>query len=128
MKKNTIALLRIGVALIFISHGAIRTYAGTVGGFGEFLGERGFPFGVALAWATTVYEMAGGLLLALNRYTLLVTFGFALHQVMGIILVHLNNGWFVVGHSTGGMEYSFLLLLSLAVIAGHAFKKAASSN
>jgi putative oxidoreductase len=42
---------------------------------------------------------------------------------MGIVLVHAQNGWFVVGPSTGGVEYSILLLLALIVIASREGKK-----
>jgi putative oxidoreductase len=113
-------LLRFTVAVIFISHGAIRTYVGTVDDFGGFLDSRGFPLGVALAWAITVFELAGGLLLALGRLTRPIAIGFVVHQLMGIALVHFQRGWFVVGHSTGGMEYSVLLLAALVVLAASA--------
>jgi putative oxidoreductase len=32
-------------------------------------------------------------------------------------LVHAKNGWFVVGHQSGGVEYSVLILFSLLTIA-----------
>ncbi|MDZ4709548.1 MAG: hypothetical protein SH818_14205 [Saprospiraceae bacterium] len=34
---------------------------------------------------------------------------------MGILLVHARQGWFVVGHSTGGIEYSLLSFARLRV-------------
>jgi putative oxidoreductase len=34
----------------------------------------------------------------------------------GIILVHWQNGWFVVGKTLGGIEYSVVLIIVLAVI------------
>ena len=36
---------------------------------------------------------------------------------MGIIMVHAGNGWFVVGGSTGGKEYSVLLIISFLFLA-----------
>lgn len=36
--------------------------------------------------------------------------------LMGIFLVHLPNGWFVVGHGNGGIEYSVLILTVLVYI------------
>ena len=104
------------VGIIFIAHGAIRTYAGTVGGFGEFLGTKGFPLGAAIAWSITIFEMFGGSLLALGKYVSVIGLIFIAHQIMGIALVHFQNGWFVVGYSTGGMEYSVLLIASLITI------------
>ncbi|KAB2878918.1 DoxX family membrane protein [bacterium] len=114
--NHAIAILRITVGIIFVAHGAIRTYAGTVGGFGEFLIAKGFPLGVAVAWGITVFELLGGSLLALGKYTRIIGVIFIFHQIMGIVLVHFQNGWFVVGHSTGGMEYSALLIASLIAI------------
>ena len=36
---------------------------------------------------------------------------------MGILLVHAPEGWFVVGAGRNGMEYSVLLIASLALVA-----------
>jgi putative oxidoreductase len=112
-----LGLLRFTVAVIFFSHGAMRSYVGTVDDFGVFLDSKGFPLGVALAWAITAYELVGGVLLALGWWTRPIALGFVVHQVMGIALVHFPRGWFVVGHSAGGMEYSVLLVAALVVLA-----------
>jgi len=48
---------------------------------------------------------------------------FITELLVGIFLVHLQNGWFVVGATQGGMEYSVLLIISLLVIAAHDRKK-----
>jgi len=42
---------------------------------------------------------------------------FIIEHCFGIILVHAFNGWFVVGHQVGGVEYSVLIIFSLLVIA-----------
>lgn len=110
-------LLRIAVGLMLAAHGVIRIYAGTVGGFGGFLNERGFPLGVALAWGITVFEIIGGITLALGYFRKWIAGVFVVQLVMGIILVHAPIGWFVVGYTSGGMEYSFLLILCLLTIA-----------
>lgn len=114
--QHALTILRITVGIIFIAHGAIRTYAGTVGGFGEFLNAKGFPLGAAIAWGITVFELLGGSLLAFGKYTGIIGIGFIIHQIMGITLVHFQYGWFVVGYSNGGMEFSVLLIASLIAI------------
>lgn len=119
---NTIHLLRISLALIWMAHGSIRLYAGTVADFGGFLDSKGFPAGVALAWGLTVFELAGGLLLLANRFTQWIALGFFMEALMGIILVHAANGWFVVGYQSGGMEYNYLLMVCLLLIAAAAKK------
>lgn len=110
-------ILRRAVALLLVAHGGIRIYLGTVGGFGEFLAIKGFPVGAALAWGITIFELVGGTLLFFNYFTRWIAFGFALELLMGIILVHAPNGWFVVGAGTGGMEYSVLLIICFSLIA-----------
>lgn len=108
---------RILVAGLFMAHGIIRAVAGTVDDFGAFLDSRGFPVGLVLAWMITIYEIAGGAALAAGKWTRPLALGFVAHQVMGIILVHAKNGWFVVGHGTYGVEYSVLLIGSCLLIA-----------
>lgn len=109
--------LRIAIGLMLLAHGAIRVYAGTVGGFGEFLNAKGFLIGAVIAWGITVYEIAGGLLLARGLFKKWICAGFIIILTMGILLVHMNNGWFVVGYGSGGAEYSVLLILCLLLIA-----------
>jgi putative oxidoreductase len=117
--KQSIILLRIAVALFLMAHGLIRIYLGTVGGFGEFLDSKGFLIGVPLAWGITVFEIAGGAVMAWGWYASWIAAVFMIELTIGIFLVHLPNGWFVVGASQGGMEYSVLLLFTLIVISAH---------
>lgn len=108
---------RIIVAGLFIAHGLARISYGTVDDFGAFLDGKGFPLGALLAWIVTAYEIAGGILIIAGRWTRIIALGFVFHQVMGIILVHAREGWFVVGSGTGGMEFSVLLIASCLLIA-----------
>ncbi len=110
-------ILCLAVGLIFVAHGAIRIYAGTVDDFGGFLGGRGIPYGTALAWAITFFELIGGATLALGRHSRIIGILFIIHQIMAIALLHARIGWFVVGYSTGGMEYSVLLVAASIAIA-----------
>lgn len=110
-------ILRGVVAIAFIIHGSTRAYEGTVGGFGEFLDSKGFPLGVVIAWAITLFEMAGGIILLLGKFKRPIALIFIWNLVWGIILVHAANGWFVVGKNNGGIEYSVLLIAALLVIA-----------
>lgn len=110
-------ILCLAVGAIFIAHGAVRIYVGTVDDFGGFLQAKGIAYGAALAWAITFYELIGGALLALGRTTRPLAILFALHQITAIILVHFKSGWFVVGQGSGGMEFSVLLIAALIAIA-----------
>jgi len=105
------------LALLLILHGVARVYLGTVDDFGGFLTEKGFPIGTVIAWSITVFEMIGGGLLFFNYFTRWIAILFAIELLMGIILVHAKNGWFVVGASLGGVEYSVLLIICFSLIA-----------
>jgi putative oxidoreductase len=110
-------ILRILLGLYMAAHGVTRAIVGTVDDFGGFLGSRGFPAGVALAWAITTVEIVGGLTLASGHLVRVLAGVFAAEHLMGIILVHAPRGWFTVGHQAGGAEYSVLLLLCFLLVA-----------
>lgn len=112
-----LVILRWAVSLMLLAHGVIRIYAGTVGDFGGFLEAKGFPLGVAIAWGITIFEIIGGLSLAFNYLRKPICALFILQLIMGMVLVHWPNGWFVVGYTSGGIEYSFLLVVCFLVVA-----------
>ncbi|HMK05096.1 MAG TPA: DoxX family protein [Ferruginibacter sp.] len=110
-------LLRIFTGVFLAAHGFIRLYTGTVNEFGDFLNSKGFIIGGTIAWFLTIFEIAGGLLMAAGFLIKWIAAVFIIELIMGIILVHADNGWFVVGYQSGGMEYSVLLVLVLLFIA-----------
>lgn len=125
-QHQSLVLLRIGVSVLMMAHGFQRLYYNTVNDFGEFLNAKGLLIGPVLAWSITLFELIGGLALALGKFTRWISLGWIVVITMGIILVHAQNGWFVVGPSTGGVEYSILLLLALIVIAANENKNKVS--
>ncbi len=118
IQPNT-ALRLIGSAAagIMITHGCMRIYVDGIEGFGGFVSAKGFPFGTVIAWGITIFEIAGGILLLTGTYVKPTAFIFALHLTMGIFLVHLQNGWFVVGAGRNGIEYSVLLVITFLMVA-----------
>jgi putative oxidoreductase len=119
---NSLLVLRIMISICMLAHGTQRLYFNTVNGFGDFLNAKGFLIGVPIAWGITLFELIGGLALLLNYFTKWISLVWAIQLLVGIILVHAQNGWFVVGPSTGGVEYSLLLIVSLLVLHAHANK------
>ncbi len=109
--------LRVAVSLLLIVHGVARLTLGIVDDFGVFLDAVGLPLGAALAWAITATEIAGGAVLAAGRWVRPLALYFAAQLVMGIVLVHAREGWFVVGAGRNGMEYSVLLIAVLLAVA-----------
>ncbi len=116
-QSQSLLVFRVVVGLLLAAHGVMRLSAGTVNGFGEFLNSKGFMIGTAIAWFLTIFEIVGGLLMAAGYFVKWIAAIFIAEITMGIILVHAKNGWFVVGHQAGGVEYSVLIIFSLLVIA-----------
>lgn len=113
-----IIIVRCALALTMIIHGVARIVLGGVAPFGEFLASKGFPWGVAWALLVTLFELIGGAMLLARRYVVMLAALFAVELVVGIILVHGPEGWFVVGAGRNGMEYSVVLIAGfVAVIA-----------
>ncbi len=121
--KYALTFFRIAVALIMFVHGVGRIYLGIVGGFGEFLTLNGFPLGFYLAWAITIFEIVGSISIAIGFYVAPLAIIFALHLLCGIYLVHLKDGWFVVGAGRNGVEFSVLLIASFITLAISHFGK-----
>ncbi len=111
-----IAALRMVVAVIFILHAAARIYNSSLTDFGDFLSSRGFPSGYYLAWSVTMFELVGGVLMFFRRLVKFFCIGEIIILVTGIILVHWQSGWFVVGMTLGGIEYSVVLITILIAI------------
>jgi putative oxidoreductase len=113
--------LRIALAAIYASHGLTRLFMDRVAPFGEFLDGQSFPLGIAWAWGITLFEIAAAILLLADRWLrpgwlrpiclLLI-----IEMLAGIVLVHWQHGWFVVGHGTYGMEYSVMLIAALLAL------------
>jgi putative oxidoreductase len=110
------SIVRVAVAVLLGIHGTYRALSGGASPFGEYLSSQGFPLGVALAWAITVFEMVGSILLGLGRHVRFVVPGFLLILVSGIAMVHARNGWFVVGGGRNGVEFSVLLIVCLVAV------------
>jgi putative oxidoreductase len=61
-------------------------------------------------------HIVAAVLLLTNKYINFAAIVTILVLIMGIILVHFQEGWFVVGGGRNGMEYNFLLICVLLAI------------
>jgi putative oxidoreductase len=114
---SSVALLRIVVATMFIIHATVRIYANTINQFGGFLETKGLPFGSTIVWLITIFEIVGGLILMLGYFKKWIAIGFIIMLTIGIIIIHIGQGWFNGEFGTGGCEYSVTLIAALIVIA-----------
>jgi len=114
---HVLTFLRIVVSLLLIVHGVARIYLGIVDDFGEFLTFSYFPLGFYIAWGITIFEIVGGILMAIGFWIKPISLVFSLQLLCGIFLVHLKEGWFVVGAGRNGIEYSVLLIAICLALA-----------
>lgn len=113
----SLKILRVSVAIIFLAHSVVRIANSTIERFAGFMESKGFPSGIFWVWGITAFEIIGGLLLAFGYFTKILSAGFIFLLLIGIILIHASQGWFVGEHGTGGCEYSFILIIALFVVA-----------
>jgi putative oxidoreductase len=112
----SIAALRMMMGIVFILHAAVRVYNNTLPGFGDFLEGKGFPFGFYLAWAVTLFELVGGVLMFLRYFVRIFCIGEMIILITGIVIVHSENGWTIIERSLNGIEYSLVLITILTAI------------
>ncbi|MFM2392339.1 MAG: hypothetical protein RLZZ546_316 [Bacteroidota bacterium] len=114
MSKN-LSFLRIGLAVIFIMHSIPGMFNGGVNAFGNlYLNTIGFdPLGLPIAWAVKLSHVALVVALFTDKYLKLTSFITILILIAGIFMVHLKDGWYVVGGGRNGIEFNVLLILAL---------------
>jgi len=112
------AILRVSIAIILLSHSVFGMFDGGINDFGNFyLNKVGFaPYGVAIAWIIKLSHIVCAVLFIMKRYIRLACFATIFVLIMGIIMVHFKEGWFVVGGGRNGMEYNFVLICVLTAI------------
>ena len=123
---NSTFLLRFAVAVILLLHSVPGIFNNGINEFGRFyLNEIGFAtLGVPIAWAIKLSHIVCAICLLLNRYTKLASIITILILVMGIIMVHFKEGWYVVGAGRNGVEFNFLLIfVLLTIIFPNGFRK-----
>lgn len=112
-------LVRFGVGAILATHGFSKAFLGFRAPLAGFLATWGLPLPGALAWGITLFELVGGVLLALGVLRRPIAALFVLEIAVGLVKVHAPQGWYTVGPGQGGVEFSVLILVCLlAVIVG----------
>jgi putative oxidoreductase len=126
---NSSFLLRFAVAVILLLHSVPGIFNNGINEFGKFyLNEVGYaPLGVPIAWAIKLSHIACAICLLLDRFTKLASIITILILVMGIIMVHFKEGWYVVGNGRNGVEFNFLLIfVLLTILFPNGFRKSGS--
>jgi putative oxidoreductase len=71
----------------------------------------------------TIFELVGAISIIIGKWVTPIALIFSLELLMGIILVHFREGWFVVGAGRNGMEYSVLLIICFVSLAIASWKR-----
>ncbi|WDO12777.1 DoxX family protein [Flavobacterium sp. WW92] len=111
-------ILRFAVAVILVMHSVPGMFNNGINDFGNlYLNTVGFaPYGVFLAWLIKLSHVAAAVLLLWNKYVKLASIVTIFILVIGIVMVHFSEGWFVVGGGRNGVEFNFLLIFVLLAI------------
>ena len=106
-------ILRIGLGVMFLSHGLLKLMVFTLPGTAGFFEQVGFPGW--LAYIVTFAEIGGGLLLIAGVAVRAVSLAL-IPVLLGAVFVHFGSGW-VFSNPNGGWEYpAFLVLASVAQV------------
>lgn len=115
---NDSLILRIAVAITLLAHSIPVMINNGVNDFGNlYLNQIGFaPFGLAIAWAIKISHVVSAILFILNKYINVASIVTLFILIAGIVMIHFNEGWFVVGLGRNGMEFNFLLICVIVSI------------
>ena len=115
---NSTFLLRLAVAIILLAHGIPGMLDGSINDFGNlYLNPNGFaPLGLPIAWAIKLSHVVAAFCLLFEKYMKLASIITVFILLVGIIMIHVKEGWFVVGGGRNGMEFNFLLIFVVLAI------------
>ncbi|MNL52115.1 hypothetical protein D3C87_1752640 [compost metagenome] len=104
--------------MILLAHSVPGMFDHGINDFGNlYLNQVGFaPVGVPIAWAIKLSHVLCAICLLFQKYVRWASGVTILILLLGIIMVHFKEGWFVVGGGRNGVEFNFLLIFVLLTI------------
>jgi len=108
-----ITLLRVIAGIVFFMHGWQKLVDNGIDGTELFFDSLGIPLPALAAVVVTIVELVGGAALILGVLTRFVAALLAIDMVVASLVVHLENGLFVMN---GGFELVLLLLAIMVVL------------
>ncbi len=113
-----LAVLRIIVGIVFLTHGYQKIFHMHLGGVTGFFGHLGIPLPMFFAVVVMIVEFVGGILLITGLATRIPSTLLAIDMIVALLVVHLPSGY----QKSGG-ELVLLLLggaVCLALAGGGA--------
>jgi len=105
LKDKGIALLRIVIGGVFVTHGAQKLFVFGIPGLAGMMGQIGVPLPLLSAVAVTAAEFLGGLALVAGLFTRWAALPIAFSMLVAAVTVHLKGGFFL----PNGVEYVLTL-------------------
>jgi len=118
MKLNNTFLLRITVVAILLMHSIPGIFNNGINDFGNlYLNQVGFaPIGLVLAWAIKISHIVAAICFLFEKYVKWAGIVTIIILLVGIFMVHLQDGWFVVGGGRNGIEFNVLMIVVILTI------------
>ena len=113
LNKNL--LLKFPLIAILLVHSISGMFNNGINDFGNlYLNQVGFaPFGLYLAWIIKLSHLILAVSLVFDKYVKTPIIINILIFITGIFMIHIKDGWFVVGGGRNGVEFNFLLIFVL---------------
>src|SRR5579871_4066623 len=108
-----IAVLRIMVGVVFLTHGLQKLLVFGIPGTAGFFAHAGLPMPMVSAVLSTAAETLGGLALILGLFTRPAAAVLAFNMAVAVCAVHLKNGFFL----PTGFEYALTMLAANVALA-----------
>ncbi|MFO7768032.1 MAG: DoxX family protein [bacterium] len=115
--EKSMLLLRLGIGVVFIVHGAQKLFGlfggGGISGTSDFFSQIGIPLPGLMAAVVAIVEFFGGLLLLLGFMTQIAALLISVVMIVAILKVKLGGGFI------GGWEFDWMLLTAALTLALH---------
>lgn len=113
--NNRTFFLRLALIATLLFHSLGGMFDGGIFRFGnEYLSAKGFgSLGIYVAWAIKLSHVGAAFCLLIDKYVKLAGIITIFIWIMGIIMVHGQHGWFVVGENSNGIEFNVLLIAAI---------------
>ena len=117
-RRSPLFLVRIALILVFLMHSIPSILNGDVYDFGtKYLDTVGFaPIGLYLAWLIKLSHLGLVIALITNIWLKTLIYITILILSVGIYMVHLPYGWYVIGGGRNGVEFNIFLILALGSV------------
>lgn len=113
-KDLGLLILRIGLAIVLIAHGAQKIFEVSVPGVGAWFSQLGVPAPEAAGLLVSIVEFLGGFAILLGVGARVSSVLVAVSMVGAIVLVHIEAGFFA---EAGGFELPLLIAIAAVALA-----------